>query len=145
MKDDLNLDTLTPGQVVMDSSGHAWQKQDDGSWMFAGSEAAAPMSEYGPFTLLQPGQTPWEFPAEVEDVLTTMADDGTVSAFYANAVRAAMAKARLEGSFVPSRTDYEVASQALCDAAEILREEGHTKAAKRLRKMCREVMTPHDE
>jgi len=142
MNDDLNLDTLAPGQVVMDSSGHAWQKQEDGSWVFAGSEAAAPMSEYGPFTLLQPGQTPWEFPTEVETVLEDADTDYTD---FVGALRSAMAKARLEGSFVPSRTDYEVASQALCDAAEILREEGHTKAAKRLRKMCREVMTPHDE
>ena len=136
---------LGVGQVVVGAEGTAWQKQPDGTMRYADSEFDGDLRTYEPFTLLLPQETPWVLPPEVERVLKSLETGPWDS--IASEIRTAYARARASGSYVPSRADdYRVSSQALCDAADLLEEEGMDAATiSRLRELCKEVITPHDE
>ena len=138
---------LGVGQVVVGAEGTAWQKQPDGTMRYADSEFDGDLRTYEPFTLLLPQETPWVLPPEVEEVLKALELGNISLGNIAQEIRTAYARARASGSYVPSRTDdYRVSSQALCDAADLLEEEGMDAATiSRLRELCKEVITPHDE
>ena len=140
----IDLEKLPVTQVVMDNSGHAWQKREDGVWLFAGTEFSGDMDQYAPFTKLQSGETPWEFPPEVEEVFGMAEAEGSL-VVRVNDLRVAMARARLNGTYAAIRGDYEVAAQALCDAAEVLERKGMDDAARELQKLCEALSTPHDD
>lgn len=108
------LKDLAEGQVVLDNSGTAMQKQLDGTWQsVSASVPNGALEGIGPFSRLGFDRTQWEFPPQVEIVLDKYEGTTEEATAVVEAVREAQAEANFLGTYPLPDTAVDTLDQAV--------------------------------